>query len=73
MNHAVRTFITTVITVFVGTLLFVGGFAAGHITAQPGFVLPSIPGLPVLGLPGAAGGASGGTSMVAKSWWLPNV
>src|SRR5258706_12640060 len=69
MNHAVRTFITTVITVFLGTLLFVGGFAAGHLTAQPGFVLPSIPGLPALGLPTAAGGTPAGLQATFSPFW----
>jgi len=69
MNHAVRTFITTVITVFIGTLLFVGGFAAGHLTAQPGFVLPSIPGLPALGLPTAAGGTPASLQATFVPFW----
>jgi carboxyl-terminal processing protease len=51
MKHAVRTFITTVIAVCAGAMLFVGGFAAGHFTP-----LPYIPGLPAFGVPAAAGG-----------------
>lgn len=51
MSHAVRTFITTVLAVFAGVALFAGGFVAGHITALPGFSLPSIPGLPYFSAP----------------------
>ena len=69
MSHAVRTFITTVITVFTGTLLFAGGFAAGHLTAQPGFVLPTITGLPALGLPTAAGGTPANLQTTFVPFW----
>src|SRR5262245_39892203 len=69
MSHAVRTFFATVITVFLGTLLFVGGFAAGHFTAQPGFAWPSLPGLPTLGLPSAAGGTPASLQGTFVPFW----
>ena len=64
MNHAVRTFITTVMAVFVGVVLFTGGFVAGHFT-----VLPNIPGLPALGLPTSAGGTPAGLQASFAPFW----
>ena len=64
MNHAARTFVTTVITVFVGVVLFAGGFVAGHFT-----VLPDIPGLPALGLPTSAGGTPAGLQATFAPFW----
>jgi carboxyl-terminal processing protease len=54
----------TVITVFIGAVLFVGGFVAGHFT-----VLPAIPGLPVLGLPSSAGGTPAGLQATFAPFW----
>ena len=54
MSHIVRTFISAVLAVFLGVVVFAGGFIAGHVTAQPGFSLPNIPGLPALGGPANA-------------------
>jgi len=64
MNHAARTFLTTVITVFTGVVLFAGGFVAGHFT-----VLPDIPGLPALGLPTSAGGTPAGLQATFAPFW----
>jgi len=64
MNHGLRTFVTTVITVFVGVVLFAGGFVAGHFT-----VLPEIPGLPALGLPTNAGGTPAGLQATFAPFW----
>ena len=64
MNHAARTFVMTVITVFVGFVLFAGGFVVGHFT-----VLPEIPGLPALGLPTSAGGTPAGLQATFAPFW----
>src|SRR5712692_4821604 len=69
MNHAVRTFITTVLAVFVGAALFVSGFVAGHVTTLPGFSLPSIPGLPSLGGPSTASGTPANLQATFAPFW----
>src|SRR6266849_338939 len=69
MNHAVRTFITTVLAVFAGAALFVSGFVAGHVTALPGFSLPSIPGLPSLGGPSTGAGTPANLQVTFAPFW----
>ena len=64
MNHAIRTFIMTVVAVFMAAVLFAGGFVAGHFT-----VLPSLPGLPALGLPTSAGGTPASLQATFAPFW----
>jgi carboxyl-terminal processing protease len=69
MTHLVRTFISTVVVVVAAVAVFAGGFVAGHVTAMPGFTLPSIPGLPALGGPSTAAATPANLQTAFAPFW----